>query len=149
MTEVYLAKARNTMKDMATSSLSKPNQVFSQVVATLNNDTRAVLPNPDTIKRTLRNHRRLNFSPDPTSLDDHVVDGSWAETAGDNPDDFLLYDNGPHDLLLETVSRKSVICRNVANGWQLFNGATSVPAAVCHSCSPWRNRHFRGLRVAN
>jgi hypothetical protein len=27
---------------------------------------------------------------------DLVVDGSWAETAGDNPDDFLLYDNGPH-----------------------------------------------------
>ena len=84
------------MKDMATSSLSKPNQVFSQVVATLNNDTRAVLPNLDTIKRTLRNHRRLNFPPDPTSLDDLVVDGSWAETAGDNPDHFLLYDNGPH-----------------------------------------------------
>jgi hypothetical protein len=84
------------MKDMATFSLSKPNQIFSQVVATLNNDTRAVLPNLDTIKRTLRNHRRLNFPPDPTSLDDLVVDGSWAETAGDNPDDFLLYDNGPH-----------------------------------------------------
>lgn len=64
----------------------------------LNNYSLAVLPNLDTIKRTLRNHRRFNFPPDPTSLDDHeiMVDGSWAETAGDNPDDFLLYGNGRH-----------------------------------------------------
>jgi hypothetical protein len=25
----------------------------------------------------------------------------------------------------------------VANGWKLFNVATSVPAAVRHACSPW------------
>ena len=129
VTEISLAKARNAMKDMVTTSLSKPNQVFSQVVATLNNDTWAVLPNPDTIKGTLRNHRRLNVPPNPTSLGDLVVDSSWAETAGDNPYDFLLYDNGPHaqNRMLIFSSRQCLEKLSSAETWLMDVNFSMAP----------------------
>lgn len=94
-TDISVAKARNSMREMATSTMDKPNQVYSRAVAGLDNDTLAFLPRTDSIKRTLRNHRRANFPSDPMSLEDLIIDGPWAETAGENPENFLLYDNGP------------------------------------------------------
>ena len=83
------------MKEMATSTMDRPNQVYSRAVSGLDNDTLAFLPFADSIRRTLRNHHRANYPSDPMTLEDLVIDGPWSETAGENPNNFLLYDSGP------------------------------------------------------
>ena len=47
------------------------------------------------IKRTLRNQRLGRIPPQPESLQDLVIDGEWALTTGPDPQQFLVYDNGP------------------------------------------------------
>ena len=43
-TDISVAKTRNNMKEMATSTMTKPNQVYSRAVSGLDNDTLAFLP---------------------------------------------------------------------------------------------------------
>ena len=43
-TDISVAKTRNNMKEMATSTMDKPNQVYSRAVSGLDNDTLAFLP---------------------------------------------------------------------------------------------------------
>ena len=80
------------------------------------------------------------------TLEDLVIDGPWSETAGENPDNFLLYDSGPMadsrvvvfaaDQCLEKLGSAET-CR--AYGWELLHGTTSLPTVVHvrRSSSSW------------
>ena len=53
----------------------------------------AVLPSAETNRRRLRRVRSQHRPKDPASLDELIVEGSWAQTTGPNPQPFLPYDN--------------------------------------------------------
>ena len=48
----------------------------------------------DSIRRTLRRQRRGALPPEPATLADVNITSRWTETAAQNPQPFLIYDNG-------------------------------------------------------
>lgn len=92
---VDVEKCRQGMKRKATSSLDKPNQIFTFATASVADAVKARLPAADTCKRVLRRARASNRPKEPQSLQELTISGEWAVTAGDSPVQFLLYDSGP------------------------------------------------------
>ncbi|XP_041370954.1 uncharacterized protein LOC121384563 [Gigantopelta aegis] len=94
-THVRLAKIRNSMKDQAARTRDKPGQIFAHGVSQCDNDVRALLPSASTCKRTLRNQRPT--PPVPRLLEDlGDLPVEFMQTVGPNPEEFLIYDNGPN-----------------------------------------------------
>ncbi|KAG7154302.1 hypothetical protein Hamer_G026562, partial [Homarus americanus] len=94
-TQIRLAKIRNWMKDQATNTRDKPAQIFSHAVSQCHDDVRSLIPSADICKRTLRNQRPI--SPIPRLLKDlGELPTEFSQTVGPNPEEFLLYDNGPN-----------------------------------------------------
>ena len=94
-TQVRLAKVRNAMKDRAASTQDKPGQIYSQGVSECDAEVLALIPSADTCKRTLRNQRPTPRVP--TALQDlGELPNEFTQTLGPNPEQFLLYDNGPN-----------------------------------------------------
>lgn len=92
---VVIAKCRDGMKRKAETSCNRPNQIYTAANAQLPDDAKADLPSADTCKRVLRRARSRNHPAEPQTLQDFTVAGTWALTTGDDPQQFLLYDNGP------------------------------------------------------
>ena len=92
---VTILKYRDTMKRKATLSLDKPNQIFTHANAQLPDDTKAYIPSSDTCKRVLRRVRAQHRPREPQTLQELDIDGAWPMTRGENPQPFLLHDNGP------------------------------------------------------
>jgi len=92
---ITLAKCRDNMKRKADTSCNRPNQIYTAANAQLPDEVKAILPSSDTCKRVLRRARSRHHPPEPQRLQDFIVDGSWSLTTGEDPQQFLLYDNGP------------------------------------------------------
>lgn len=95
---VTYTKCRNLMRQQAASSLDKPSQIFAQAVANEDHAVQKRFPCEENTKRSLRYHRRTPAMPE--HLHDFTLPDEWKETLGPNPQQFLLYDNGP-----EAISR--------------------------------------------
>ena len=91
---VTIPKYRDTMKRKAKLSLDKPNQIVTHANAQLPDDTKAYIPSSDTCKRVLRRVRAQHRPREPQTLQELDIDGAWPMTTGDNPQPFLLHDNG-------------------------------------------------------
>ena len=94
-TKVAAVKCRSEMKQQAKQSFDKPSQIMTQAMSQIDVTARVDLGRKESIKRTLRNQRLGRIPPQPESLQDLVIDGEWALTTGPDPQQFLVYDNGP------------------------------------------------------
>ena len=94
-TKVAAVKCRSEMKQQAKQSFDKPSQIMTQAMSQIDVAARVDLGMEESIKRTLRNQRLGRIPPQPESLQDLVIDGEWALTTGPDPQQFLIYDNGP------------------------------------------------------
>jgi hypothetical protein len=91
---IIIAKCRDAMKRKAKLTLDKPNQIFTHANAQLPDDAKTYIPSSDTCKRVLRRVRAQHRPREPQTLQELDIDGAWPMTTGDNPQPFLLHDNG-------------------------------------------------------
>ena len=92
------------MKDQVVNTQDKPGQIFAHGVSQCNDDIRALLPSAST----------CNQQPTPLvpcllqDLGDLPTE--YTQTVGPNPEEFLLYDNGPNvnDRILVFANREGL-----------------------------------------
>jgi len=82
------------MKLIAEASHEKPSQILASVVPQLPDAARALLPDNESCKRSLRLIRSKNRPPDPTTLADLFITGDWTLTCGTEKVPFFKFDNG-------------------------------------------------------
>ena len=90
---IELERCREGMRNRAHTSHDRPAQIFAESVADQVGEVRGRLPSEDSVKRSLRYHRR--DPPSPQALDDLELPEEWRHSGGANPEPFLIYDNGP------------------------------------------------------
>ena len=83
------------MKLSALNSNDKPNQILTLTTAAASDEVKATLPDAETMKRVLRRTRSSHRPKDHQNLRQLTIENQWTQTIGDNPTDFLLFDNGP------------------------------------------------------
>ena len=84
-----------TMKRKEKLTLDKSNQIFTHANAQPPDDAKVYIPSSDTCKRVLRRVRAQHRPRESQTLQELDIDGAWTMTTGDNPQPFLLHDNGP------------------------------------------------------
>ncbi|KAL8598429.1 hypothetical protein ACOMHN_032706 [Nucella lapillus] len=87
------------MKQKASTTNEKPNQIFTFTAAAASDEVQARLPAADSVKRVLRRARAAHRPKDPQTLEELIIDGQWSQTAAEQPANFLQYDNGPGQIL--------------------------------------------------
>lgn len=92
--KVEATKARSSLNDVAGQTRDKPSHLVAQTMSHLAEDARLLFGKEDSVKRMIRRARSSQHPPVPDSIEDLVIDGVWANTAGPNPEQFLIYDNG-------------------------------------------------------
>ncbi|KAL8560161.1 hypothetical protein ACOMHN_021656 [Nucella lapillus] len=92
------------MKQKASTTNEKPNQIFTFTAAAASDEVQARLPVADSVKRVLRRARAAHRPKDPQTLEELIIDGQWSQTAAEQPANFLQYDNGPGPWLTSRVS---------------------------------------------
>jgi hypothetical protein len=92
--KIEVVKARDRMKIIASSSSDKPSQILATTTAQLKDSVNVAMPSRDTCRRTLQRTRAKNRPAEPATLQDLIIRDRWTMTTGDNPQLFMLYDNG-------------------------------------------------------
>lgn len=90
-----IEKTRQEMKSTAKSSNDKPNQIVTFTTSTASDEVKARLPEVDTLKRVLRRTRATHRPPQPQTLRELTIQHPYTQSVGEDPTNFLLYDNGP------------------------------------------------------
>ena len=85
-------QCRNEMRRQAASTHDDLGQIFAKTIPKYEKDVHARLPAEDSVKRSMRYHRRM--PPVPKALKDFALPEEWTKTTGPEPQHFLLYDNG-------------------------------------------------------
>jgi len=57
-------------------------------------EVRVAAGDSESLKRTLRRHKRGNRPPEPATLADFELDDEWSTTGGSDPQNFLVHDTG-------------------------------------------------------
>jgi len=84
------------MKNNAKNHSEPPSIIFSKTAINLSNEAKLLMPAENSVKRSLR--RVINASYPPiVPVNELKVTGMWATTGGENPQQFLLYDNENND----------------------------------------------------
>lgn len=81
------------MKDAVANGRAKPHQIIADTFTSKPVEVRAVLGHTDTLKRTLRRHKRGHRPKQPASLQELDISDEWKTTGGENAQPFLIYDN--------------------------------------------------------
>ena len=82
------------MRDRVRDVRARPGQVLAAGVASASQEVRVQIGRVDSVRRTLRRQRRGALPPEPATLADVNITSRWIETAAQNPQPFLTYDNG-------------------------------------------------------
>ena len=95
-TRINVSKACVDMKTNARNNDEKPGNIFANTLEQLDDLTRAHIPSVAVCKRTIRNHKAMEFPNVPNSLHDLVIDenGQCGMTREVEPRPFLFYNNG-------------------------------------------------------
>ena len=87
-------KARNQAKEVARATGENPAAVINAARANAQEAAR-VLMGPDTaLKRMVQRVRSKETPRTPDSLEELTINGAWAQTSSENPEQFMFYDNG-------------------------------------------------------
>lgn len=90
--DVEATKARNLIKTHSISTRSKPLQIIVDTLCNFSLEARSSIGHIDSIKRSIRNYKRINRPKDPTSLLDLIIIDRWQKTVDGKQ--FLLHDSG-------------------------------------------------------
>lgn len=88
---VAAAKVKVVMKDHATATRGKPSQILADNAVNVPVSVRAALGKMESVKRTIRNHKRGALPKDPSTMQDLVLEGEWTLHDGE---EFLIHDSG-------------------------------------------------------
>ena len=97
---ISVTKCRNRTKARAAQSCDKPGVIYSEAVQSLPEEARSCIPSASVAKWTLRNAKSRHNPPNPKSLSDLVISGSWATTGGAEPRPFVVYESGSCTLII-------------------------------------------------
>ena len=106
--KIEVVKARDRMKLIASSSSDKPSQILARTTAELRDSVNVAMPSRDTCRRTLQRARAKHRPAEPATLKELVIRDRWTMTTGEDPQLFLLFDNGP-----EAAERVVIFSTNV------------------------------------
>ena len=92
--EIGLVRAMAAFKARALNSNIPPGAIYAGVVANTDDAVRIRIPQESSVKRSIRRIRQPIHPPEPNLLQDLVIDGAYSYTKGEDPEQFLLLDNG-------------------------------------------------------
>jgi len=90
---VEALKVKTTMCDRVQDIQAQPGQVLAASVASVSQEVRVKIGRVDSIRRTLRRQRRGTLPPELATLADVNITSRWTETAAQNSQPFLIYEN--------------------------------------------------------
>lgn len=119
---ISLAKVRHNMKEKAQSSHNAPSQIFAESVSNCSDAVKAMLPVEDNCKRSIRRYRPQ--LPTPAHLGELTIPAEFTTTLEQDPQPFLLYDNGPEaaNRLIAFATEENI--RLLANADTFFMDGT-------------------------
>ena len=93
--QIGLAKLKTQMKTHAKNSRDKPGQIYAQAISNVSNEIHVLLSCANFCKCTFKNQRPIPSVP--CQLEDlgELLE-TFTITLGDNPEPFMLYNNGPN-----------------------------------------------------
>ena len=94
LASVWVTKAKANLKSLDAQTRVKPGHLLARMLADLPDDVEVRLGKRDTAKKTIRRTRGGWHPPVLDSLNDLAIDGEWARTVKDEPEPFLIDDNG-------------------------------------------------------
>ena len=92
-TTVTVVKLKVQLKELAKNTREKPALLVAQALENIPACSRIEFGKEDAVKKMIRRARAGRYPPVPDDLEDLEINGEWAETAGDNPEQFLIYDS--------------------------------------------------------
>jgi len=95
--KINVTKCVNEMLQLAKDNEKKPGQIFSEVVAKVDHNTKALMPAEEIVKRRLRGQKSKNNPITSNSLNELVIENDWCYL-GDKSTRFLLHDNGTDEI---------------------------------------------------
>lgn len=135
MNRVDATKLRSTMKSKVRDGPHvHPAQVMATEMMAASDEVRAVLPDRETVRRTLRRQKRGAQPVEPSSSRDLTLPEQLKMTGGPNPEHFLIYDNG------EAALKRMVV---FASPEQLRHLALSEKYVKRHPCIMFIRRKKR------
>ena len=144
-TAVDVEQCGKSMKQKASSTNDKPNKILMFSTSTATDYIKTRLPFTDTLKRVLRRARAANRPMDPQTLRELTINGVWSHTSGDNPFNFICYDNGPeadgHTIIFATEGQLHHLAASDiwVYGWYISSCTTSVSSALCNQWTSQRH----------
>jgi hypothetical protein len=126
---VEVAKAKVNLKQLARHTREKPAHLVAQTLADIGDDAKVLFAKEDTAKKMVRRVRAGRRPPVPDTLDDLAIDGEWARTAGENPEQFLFYDNGQQAVsrIIAFASIPAMRLLAVADTWFVDGNFSMAP----------------------
>ena len=87
-------KAKVNTKKLAMATRESSANLVARTLTSILEDALVEFPQESSAKKTIRRVRAGQRPPVPDSRQDLLIDGAWATTGGDNPEHFLIFDNG-------------------------------------------------------
>ena len=84
---------RSRAKKLAKDTREKPARLFARSISRLSDEARLSFSNENAFRRTIQRVRSNDYPPIPVTMEELVIEGSWAMTFGEHPSQFLRYDN--------------------------------------------------------
>lgn len=96
--EAEVAKFKSTITQAAkTTAGVKPSTILTNALLNVSEEAKAKIGKCDSIKRHIRKQQSARRPPEPATLADLDIADPWTTTGGENPRQFLIYDNGGGD----------------------------------------------------
>ncbi|KAK2153715.1 hypothetical protein LSH36_288g01062 [Paralvinella palmiformis] len=105
---VQTAKVKESMKQQVPVNRGTPGQLIIDSTVNAAIAIRAATGDPEVVKRTIRRQSAKHRPKKPTATR-LVIPDEWKTTGGDNPHNFIVYNNGP-----DSRSRMLVFCVDTA-----------------------------------
>ncbi|KAK2146457.1 hypothetical protein LSH36_606g02026 [Paralvinella palmiformis] len=135
-TKVAAVRCRSQIKQQTKQSFDKPSHIMTQAMSQIDVSAMVELGREESTKHTLCNQRLGRISPLPESHQYLVIERGWSLTTGPDPQQFLVYDNGPknaqetYDNLLHAIVDKCWKQDPDPNTVVIYSEITMVRAAA-------------------
>ena len=125
---VEAEKAKRDMKTAAKGGRTCPQQIVADALASQPVEVAAAVGRMDSLKRTLRYHKRGTKPTEPSTLEDLAISGEWTTTGGSRPETFLIHDSGPDSTDRVVVYATDDALRHLTQSSEWFMDGTFTTA---------------------
>lgn len=121
---------KSDMNRMAETGRACPHQILTDAITLQSVAVRAAVGKIESVKRTLRRHKRGNLPKMPERLEDLSLDDEWQTTGGDNPSSFMIYDSRDQrpDRLIVFATDEALTRLALSNVWFMDGTFGCAPA---------------------